>query len=153
MVWDMKNDRVLQWVRDSYHVLHRYTQVSAETKQQTYMLQVRKAVFRNSGLGMCAIQQAEVVEEVAAGDIQEAQRRSMWLSYANFRYEKATTAHERKPDKHSIEAVGILKKATDRENKYLIYNINGEPDYIFRSSSPMAWVTTDMDQYGPKHPL
>ena len=41
----------------------------------------------------------------------------------NIRSEK-TFARERNPDKHSLEAAGILKQATDKEDKYLIYKIN-----------------------------
>ena len=44
------------------------------------------------------------------------------------------------------------------EDKYLIYKINNlqfnrEPDYVFKSSTPMAQLATDMDQDGPEHPL
>ena len=61
---------------------------------------------------------------------------------------------KRNPDKHSLEAVGILKQAMDKEYKYLIYKINnswfnGEPDYISKSSAPMAQMAIDMDQDGP----
>ena len=41
------------------------------------ILQVREAVLRNSGLGTCGIQQAEVGQAVAASDIKEAWRRAM----------------------------------------------------------------------------
>ena len=64
---------------------------------------------------------------VANGDILEAQRRAMQLLYANVRSEKAKIALERNPDKHCLEAVAILKQATDREDKYLIYRINNSP--------------------------
>ena len=82
----------------------------------------------------------------------------MLLSYTNIRSEKAKISQERNPDKHSLEAVGILKQATDKEDKYLIYKINnspfnGQPDYIFKSSAPMAQSVIDMDQDGPEHPL
>ena len=46
-------------------------------------------------------------EAVAAGDIWEAQRRAMQLSYSNIRYKKANLACERNPDKCLLEAVGI----------------------------------------------
>ena len=117
MVWGIKNGRVLQGVIDSDCLPHRYTQVLAQTKHQQIQESVREAVLRNSGLVACAIQQAEVGEAVVAGDIQEAHRRAMQLSYANLRYEKANLAHERNSDKHSLDAVGILKKATDMEDK------------------------------------
>ena len=45
----------------------------------------------------------------ATGDTKETQRKAMQLSYTNIRFEKAKVAHERNPDKYSIEAVDILK--------------------------------------------
>ena len=92
------------------------------------------------------------------GDIREAQRRAMQLSYTNIRSEKAKISWERNPDTQSLEAVGILKQAMDKEDKYLIYKINdlqfnGQPDYTFDSSAPIAHLETDMDQDGPEHPL
>ena len=82
----------------------------------------------------------------------------MQLSYANVRSKKAKIAQERNPDKHSLEAFGILKQGTDKEDKYLIYRINnsqfnGQPDYIFKSSAPVAQLAIDMDQDGLEHPL
>ena len=66
--------------------------------------------------------------------------------------------HGEEPDKHSLEAVGILKQAMDKEDKNLIYKIsnlqfNGQPDYIFKSSAPMAQLAIEMDQDGLEHPL
>ena len=115
-------------------------------------------MVRNSALGAHGIQEAEVGQAVATGDIKETWRRAMQLSYTNIRSEKAKVAHERNSDKHSLKAVGILKQAMDKEDKYLIYKINnsqftGEPDYIFKSSATMAQLATDMDQDGPEHPL
>ena len=82
----------------------------------------------------------------------------MQLWYANVRLEKAKIAREKNPDKHSLEAVGILKQATDKEDKNLIYQINNsqfndQPNYIFKSSVPMAKLAIDMDQNGPEQPL
>ena len=59
---------------------------------------------------------------------------------------------------HSLEAVGVLKQATDKDYRYLNYRINncqfnGQPDYVFRSSVPMAQLAIDMDQNGPDHPV
>ena len=104
---------------------------------QIYKKQVREAVLRNRGLGVQGIQQVEVGQAVAVGNIKEAQRRAMQLSYANVRSEKAKIAREKNPDKHSLEAVGILKQATDKEDKYLIYRINNsqfndQPNYVFK---------------------
>ena len=46
----------------------------------------------------------------------------------------------------------------DKEDKYLIYKINTshfneQPDYIFKSSAPMAQLAIDMDQDGLEHPI
>ena len=74
-----------------------------------YRKQVREAMLRNRSSGAQGIQQAEVGQEVANNDIQEAQRRAMGFSYANIRSEKTKISQERNPDKHSLETVGILK--------------------------------------------
>ena len=97
-------------------------------------------------------------QAVADGQICKAQRRAMQLSYANVRSEKAKITLERNLEKHSLDTVGILKQAMDKEDKYLIYCINntqfnGQPNYIFKSSVPMAQLPIDMDQNGPEHPL
>ena len=85
--------------------------------------QIREAVLRNSGLETCAIQHAETGEATVRDDIQKVYRRAMQLSNASLRYEEANLAYERNPDKHSLEAIGILKKAIDIEDKYLIYKM------------------------------
>ena len=46
----------------------------------------------------------------------------------------------------------------DKEEKYLIYKINnsqlnGQPDYVFKSSAPMAQLAIDMDQDCLEHPI
>ena len=97
-------------------------------------------------------------QAVANSDICKVERRVIRLLYANVRSEKANIAQEKNLKKHSLEAVGILKQATDKEDKYLIYQINntqsnGQPNYVFKSSAPMAQLAIDMDQNGPKHPL
>ena len=47
--------------------------------------------------------------------------KSLQLSYANIRSEKAQITWEKNPEKLSLEAVGVLKQATDKEDRYLIY--------------------------------
>ena len=76
----------------------------------------------------------------------------------NIQSEKARNSWERNPDKHSLKTVGIQKQATDKEDKCLIYKIdslqfNGQPDYLFKSSAPMAQLAINMDQDGLEHPL
>ena len=139
-----------------YHLGVHKCHLKKDTK--IYKKQVREAMLQNRGLGASGIQQAKVGQAVADGDIQEAQRRAMQLLYANVRSKKAKIAWERNLDKHSLEAVGILKQAMNKEDKYLIYQINNsqfneQPNYIFKSSVPMAQLAIDMDQDGPEHPI
>ena len=134
------------------------TNVILKKDTKIYKKQVREAVLQNRGLGARGIQQAEVGQAVAKGDIWEAQRRAMWLLYANVRSKKAKITWERNPDKHFLEAVGILKQAMDKEDKYLIYKINnsqfnGQPDYVFKSSAPMAQLAIDINHPGLEYPL
>ena len=105
-----------------YHVGVHKCHLKKDTK--IYKKQVSKVVLQNRGLSAGCIQQAEVGQAVADGDIWEAQRRAMQLSYANVRSEKAKITRKRNPDKHSLEASSILKQAMDKEDKYLIYKIN-----------------------------
>ena len=49
-----------------------------------------------------------------------------------------------------------MKQAMDKEDKYLIYKINNlqfnrNPDYVFKSSAPMAQLAIDRDQDSPEH--
>ena len=89
-------------------------------------------MLRNSGLDTCGIQQAEAGQAVAASEIKEAQRRAMGLSYTNNRSEKLNVPMKGALTKHSLKAVGILKQATEKEDKYLIYKIN---------NSTVSWRT------------
>ena len=52
--------------------------------------------------------------------------------------QKANQAQGRNPDKCSLEAVGICKNATDKEDKYQIYKMNNtqfndDPDNMFKT--------------------
>ena len=58
----------------------------------------------------------------------------------------------------SIEAVAELKKGSDKLDPLHIYKLNnsamnGEPDYVMKSSSTMLEIALDMDQDGPPNVL
>ena len=78
-----------------------------------YSKQVRDVVLRKSDLGAHGIQQA--------GVCRASRRHGEELCIKS---KKAKFACERNPDKHSLEAVGILEQATDKEDMYFIYKIN-----------------------------
>ena len=84
--------------------------------------------------------------------------RDMQLSYANLSCKTTNLAQDRNPDKHSLEVVCILKRATDTKDNYQIYKINnsqfnGGPDYMFKPSHTMAQIVFDINQEGPENPL
>ena len=126
-MWGTKNKRVLKRIRVSFGLSPRDAHVFPKRNTTRYRSLVREAVLRNGALGACAIQQAEVGEAVASGDIQEAWRRGVQISYANIRCEKANLVYDSNPNKYSLKAISILTQATDTEGKYLIYNLNKLP--------------------------
>ena len=70
---------------------------------------VREAVFRNSSIGACAIQQAEMGESIEVGNISDTQRRALQLSFMQIMSVKGNLAHERGPCKPTLKARGIFK--------------------------------------------
>ena len=89
-----------------------------------YRTLVRQAVVTKCNVSTCAMQQAEAGEAVDAVNISNGWRRVQQLHYRKMRYEKATLSHERNPDKHSPETVGIFQNVAHMEDKYLIYKIS-----------------------------
>ena len=60
--------------------------------------------------------------------------------------------------KHSIAAVGELKQITDTSDRFLIYKcndslLNGEQDYVFKSSFQMGHMGLNMDQNNEGSPI
>ena len=53
-------------------------------------------------------------------------------------------------DRHSINAVGIIKQKQDEEDLHIFKindkKLNGKPSFIFKSSTPMARIALLMDQ-------
>ena len=61
-------------------------------------------------------------------------------------------------DENSFDAVGILKRALDEEDKFYIYRINngslnGSSDYVFKTSCEMALRAIRMDVNGEEDGL
>ena len=61
-------------------------------------------------------------------------------------------------DENSFDAVGIMKRTLDEVDEYYIYRINngslnGESDYVFKSSKQMAQLAIRMDVNGPEDGL
>ena len=58
-------------------------------------------------------------------------------------------------ERHSIDAVATVKKAQERYDRFHIYEVNdkkmnGQPSYVFKSSTPMAKIALLMDQDNPQ---
>ena len=63
-------------------------------------------------------------------------------------------------DHNSFDAVGLVKRKTDKRDPYYIFEIGNknyssgtECDYVFKSSHRMAQMAVDMDQAGPENML
>ena len=80
-------------------------------------------MLQNRGLGAQGIQQAKVGKAVADGDIQEAQRRAMWLWYANVRSEKAKIAWEKEP-RQTLPGSSWYTEASHRQGRQVPYLLN-----------------------------
>ena len=70
----------------------------------------------------------------------------MWLSYANIRTGKAKISQERNSELWKRKISTSFTKINNSQ-------FNGQPDYIFESSAPMAHLAIDMDQDSLEHPL
>ena len=73
----------------------------------------------------------------------------------NNRNLKKKAVHEGNPHGHSFEAVGVLKQKTDNSDRHLIHKINdrrlnGNPSYVFKTSSFKAKICISMDRNGDK---
>ena len=61
-------------------------------------------------------------------------------------------------DHNSFDAVGIIKRTMDMQDKFYIYrignrNLNGGSDYVFKSQRKLGEMTILMDVEGPEHIL
>ena len=63
-------------------------------------------------------------------------------------------------DHNSFDAVGLVKRKTDKHDPYYIFEIGNknyssgtECDYVFKSLHRMAQMAVDMDQAGPENML
>ena len=58
-------------------------------------------------------------------------------------------------EQHSIDAVATVEKTQERYDRFHIYEVNdkkmnGQPSYVFKSSTPMAKIALLMDQDNPQ---
>ena len=58
-------------------------------------------------------------------------------------------------ERHSIDAVATVKKTQECYDRFHIYEVNdkkmnGQPSYVFKSSTPMAKIALLMDQDNPQ---
>ena len=77
------------------------------------------------------------------------------LNDKNNRNLKKKAVHEGNVHGHSFEAVGVLKQKTDNRDPHLIHKINdrrlnGNPSYVFKTSSFKAKMCMSMDRNGDK---
>ena len=68
---------------------------------------------------------------------------------------KKKAVSEANPQGHSFEAIGILKAKTDERDKFLIHKVNdrrlnGNPSFVFKTSTFKAKLAMSMDRNGDK---
>ena len=117
-----------------------------------------EALSKHFKMGPVALKNMQVNEAVANGDIDGAYTIAEQLNTGRLKYLKRKKVKDLCPDTHSFEAVGILKKSTDKHDPYLIYRVNDSncndgPDLVFKSSKVLLQMAANMDQSGPQNAL
>ena len=91
------------------------------------------------------------MQHIDAGDMDGAVAESeIWVDRG--------ATHQQLWDHNSFDAVGIVKRTTDRKDPFYVYrigngNLDGGSDYVFKGSRKMAQIAIDMDQDGPDNIL
>lgn len=97
----------------------------------------------------------DIVDKITEGDMDGAEAEAdYWsdLKCAKRCHNKASPSYGE--DLNSLDAVGIIIQATDKKDKYYIYqrnnrNLNNNSDYVFKSSKAMAELAIAMDVDSP----
>ena len=96
----------------------------------------------------------DIVEKITECDMAGAEEEvDYWsdLKHANRVHNKANPNYSQ--DLNSFDAVGIIKQATDKKDRYYIYQINNgnlnNSDFVFKSSRAMAELAIAMDVDSP----
>ena len=93
----------------------------------------------------------DIVEKITKGDMAGAEAEAdYWsdLKCMKRAHNKANPNYSQ--DLNSFDAVGIIKQATDKKERYYIYqinngNLNNNSDFVFKSSRAMAELAIAMD--------
>ena len=101
----------------------------------------------------------QIMQHIDAGDMDGAVAESeIWVDRraTHQQLRKVDPLHGR--DHNSFDAVGIVKRMTDRKDPFYVYrigngNLDGGSDYVFKGSRKMAQIAIDMDQDGPDNIL
>ena len=97
----------------------------------------------------------DIVDKITEGDMDRAEAEAdYWsdLKHAKRCHNEANANYGE--DLNSFDAVAIIKQATDKKEKYYIYQINDRNlnnifDYVFKSSKAMAELAIAMDVDSP----
>ena len=106
----------------------------------------------------------EVMKDFEAGDMEKAAETAALFSNrrlvtkAQQEVLQSVQPEADRAERTSFDAVGRLKKGTDKRDKFLIYEINNSDynegvDYVFQTTKEMLQLGLDMDIDGPNNPL
>ena len=106
-----KWQNIAECQRYKWYTVYHFGKHTCDTKQNTkkYKRFVWQAVV-NRSVGIWCIQQTTGGEAIEAGNISEAERRALQLSYRQTKSKEATLAHDRNSNKHLLQAVGFFKR-------------------------------------------
>jgi hypothetical protein len=111
---------------------------------------IMKHLGRNQRAGPKELKIDTVGQCVAQGDFSKAREAACLMNDTRRIHHLKSKMQEYTSDGSSFEAVGDFKKTTDADDEMLIYkmnnkDLNGEPSYVFKSSTKMAQLAIEMD--------
>ena len=106
----------------------------------------------------------EIAKFIDAGSMDlAAAEAACWVDRRAIKRQMDKVTPEAGADHNSFDAVGILKRTTDKRDKYYIYNIGNKnfadfsdvaaTDHVFKSSSKMAEIALQMNEDAPENLL
>ena len=121
----------------------------------------KKWIDRYPGLNFRDLRSEVIQHYLDSGDATEAEQAVYHITDQAFRKIKRSMKSESDLDKvevQSLEAVGLVKEASDKVDPFHVYKINSKrlnnkPDYVMKSSSKILKLAIDMDVDGPDNPL
>ena len=137
-----------------YHLGNHVCQKKKDTSRHLAM--ATKVVNENPGAGPVAGRKRSVKYTLDTQGVEAAYKDAEESNTPAFKNAKRNLTIEQNPNQHSFEAVAIYREGLLKKDPFLIYKINqqsfnGDPDYVFKTSTEMAQLALQMDQRQDQH--